>query len=109
MSLHLELNNVPGSPNRTTVGFAVNGVTTYWVIHNLSGMMDLFNIAFDTVPGPDGNAVQIALPRQLYFKNFGIDALAAQTDPTAPIGASLGQIKLNGMAQMQGQLLIWAK
>lgn len=111
LNAHLELNTRAASENRISLGFQVAGSTSYLLLHNLSGTLDLLGLTLQAVAGPAevGDVIQLTLPSFLGFKDFGIKAIGVQNDPLAPIAASLGQIQLNGSVQMQGQVLLWAK
>lgn len=117
LAVHLELNSglLLGQPtdSRLVAGFNVNGQTTYAVVHNLGGVMDLIALTFDVRHRDDGGGdyVDIGLPAFVGFKQFGFRALAAQTDPTAPVtpATSYGQVLLNGTATTTGHVYIWAQ
>ncbi len=117
LGVHLELNSalLNGTPtdSRITAGFNVDGTKTYAVIQNLAGVMDLIAVTLAIRQRPDGGGdyVDIGLPGFVGFKQFGFRALAAQTDPTAPIApsASYGQILLNGTGSMTGHIYLWAQ
>lgn len=117
LGVHLELNSalLNGAPtdSRITAGFSVDGTKTYAVIQNLAGVMDLIAVTLAIRQRPDGGGdyVDIGLPGFVGFKQFGFRALAAQTDPTAPItpAQSYGQILLNGTGSMTGHIYLWAQ
>ncbi|MCV2358098.1 hypothetical protein LNV08_03850 [Paucibacter sp. TC2R-5] len=111
LNAHLELNTAATSDNRVSLGFRVAGNTSYLLLHKLSGTLDLLGLTLQAVAGPAeiGDVIQLTLPTFVGFKDFGVKAIGVQSDPLAPIAASLGQIQLNGSVQMQGQVLLWAK
>jgi hypothetical protein len=117
LAVHLELNSalLAGTPtdSRLTAGFVVDGTKTYAVAQNLAGVMDLVAVTLNVRSSPDGGGdrIDIGLPAFVGFKQFGFRALAAQTDPTAPIpaSASYGQLLLNGTASMTGHVFLWAQ
>lgn len=111
MNAHLELNTRSGSANRISLGFQVGADTSYLLLHNLSGTLDLLGLTLQAVAGPAeiGDVMALTLPNFVGFQDFGIKAIGVQNDPLAPIAASLGQIQLNGSVHMQGQVLLWAK
>ena len=117
LGVHLELNsallNGAATDSRITAGFNVDGTKTYAVIQNLAGVMDLIAVTLAIRQRPDGGGdyVDIGLPGFVGFKQFGFRALAAQTDPTAPItpAQSYGQILLNGTGSMTGHIYLWAQ
>jgi len=115
--VHLELNSSllegAGDVSRLVAGFNVNGVKTYAVMKDLGGVADLFGINLDVRARPDlpgGSYVDIGLPVWVGFHDFGFRALAATTDPNAPItpANSYGQVLLNGSASVTGHVYIWA-
>ena len=114
MAVHLELNSAllmgADMDSRILMGFKSAGVSTYAVIQNFGGVMDMMGMSLSAKARPDGGGdyLDFSLPVFVGFKDFGFRAMAAQTDPTAPITASYGQILLNGTAQVQGHVLLWA-
>lgn len=112
--VHLELNSslLKGTPtdSRISAGFTVDGVTTWAIAQNMAGILDLYPVTIAPQQNADGTAyLAIGLPGTIAATQFGVRALAVQTDANAPIGASLGGILLNGAATMTGQLNLWAK
>ena len=82
------------------------------MVQNLAGVMDLIAVTVNVRSRADGSDyIDIGLPSFVGFKQFGFRALAAQTDPTAPIppSASYGQLLLNGTATMTGHVFLWAQ
>jgi hypothetical protein len=95
---------------RISAGFTVDGVTTYAIAQNFGGILDMFAVTLDPSTNAAGlNYLAIGMPYYLAMKDFGVRALAVQTDPTGPITSSLGSILLNGSANMTGQLNLWPK
>nr|WP_295081310.1 hypothetical protein [uncultured Roseateles sp.] len=110
MNAHLQLNTQPGSNNRVSLGFKVQGNTSYLLLDRVSGTLDLLGLEVKpATSSSQGDVIQVGMPSFLGFKDFGIRAIGVQGDALAPISNSLGQIQLSGSAQMQGQLLMWAK
>jgi hypothetical protein len=116
LAVHLELNsallNGATTDSRLMAGFKVDGTTTYAVVHNLAGVMDLLAVTLNVRNRPDGgDYIDIGLPLFVGLKQFGFRALAAQTDPFAAIApsASYGQLLLNGTASMSGHIYLWAQ
>ena len=116
LAVHLELNSalLDGKPSdsRLMAGFKVDDTTTYAVVHNLAGVMDLVAVTINTRSRADGgDYIDIGLPQFVGFKQFGFRALAAQTDPLAaiPPSASYGQLLLNGTGSMTGHVYLWAQ
>ncbi|WP_374593913.1 hypothetical protein [Aquabacterium sp.] len=114
MAVHLELNSalLAGATmdSRITMGFKSAGVNTYLVIQNFGGVMDQIGMSLQAKTRTDGGGdyLDFTLPVFVGFKDFGFRAMSAQTDPSAPITSSYGQILMNGTAQVQGHVLLWA-
>jgi hypothetical protein len=112
--VHLELNSglLTGQPidSRISAGFTVDSVTTYAIAQNVGGVLDMFAITLDPT-SRSGGADYLAIGMPTYFaaQEFGVRALAVQTDASAPITSSLGSLLLNGVASMTGQLNLWPK
>ena len=95
---------------RISAGFTVDGTTTYAIAQNFGGILDMFAITLDPSINAAGlNYLSIGMPNYIAAKDFGVRALAVQTDPTGPITSSLGAVLLNGSANMTGQLNVWPK
>jgi hypothetical protein len=115
VAVHLELNSLllagGATDSRLVAGFQVGGSTTYAVVHNLGGVMDLVALTLNVRQRSDGGSdyIDIGLPGFVGFRQFGFRALAAQTDPLAPVApaANLGQLLLNGTASMTGHVVLW--
>jgi len=104
IAVHLALNT------GVAAGFTNNGVTTYAIVQNFGGLLDLFSISIDPLVKPDGTAyLAIGMPGYLGAQDFGAHAIGVQTDASAPVTTGLGSILLNGSANMTGQLNVWAK
>jgi hypothetical protein len=106
LALHLQLDTT------LTVGFRVDGTTTYAVLQGLGGTFDAYGLTLDVRQRPGGSDyLDIGLPQVVNFKAFGFAALGAQTDPQAPVppSTSYGAIQLNGTAAMTGHLVLWAQ
>lgn len=113
-ALHLELNSglLSGETidSRFAVGFNGPYGTTYAVVQNFGGIVDMLGLTLTARTRPDGgDYLDFGLPTFVSFKDFGFRAMAAQTDPTGPITASYGQVLLNGSAQVQGHVLLWSR
>ena len=112
--VHLELNAalLAGATmdSRISAGFTVDVTTTYAIAQNLGGMLNLFAVTLDPSARSDGSSyLAIGMPYLLQAREFGVRAIAVQTDPTGPITHSLGSVLLNGSANMTGQLDVWPK
>ncbi|HJV62543.1 MAG TPA: hypothetical protein VJ743_16475 [Albitalea sp.] len=106
LAVHLELDA------NLVAGFTVGGTRTYAVMQGLGGVADLFSFTVDVRSRTDGaDYVDISLPGFVGFTQFGFKALAAQSDPLAPIApsASYGQLQLNGNGAMTGHIYLWAQ
>ena len=114
IAVNLQLNTASiagtAAPTNVSAGFAVNGVTTYAIVQNFGGGLQLFSITIDPSTKPDGTGyLAIGMPGYINAKDFGIHAIGVQTDPNAPLTGSLGALTLNGTASMTGQLNVWPK
>lgn len=113
IALHLALND-PAAPNpvtdsRLTYGFQVDGKTTYMVVKNLRGTIDVFGLALTVHKKPDGSDyTALTLPEYVKFGNFGYESFSVQADPLGPVTDSLGRVNVNGTLSMQGQVRLWA-
>jgi len=112
--VHLELNagllTGQNIDSRVSAGFKVDDTTTYAIVQNFGGLLNLFAVTLDPSVNAAGlNYLSIGMPNYIAAKEFGMRAIAVQTDPTAPITSSLGSILLNGSANMTGQLNVWPK
>jgi hypothetical protein len=112
-AMHLALND-PTLPNpvtdsRIAMGFNADGHTTYLVIKNLRGTIDMAGTSLSVNKQPDGNDyLALTLPSLVKFGNFSVDSISAQSDPLAPVTDSIGRFSVNGSISMQGQLRAWA-
>ena len=86
------------------------GDTSYVVMKNLSGTIDMFALTLDVLKKPDGSGDYVALGLPVYMKytNYGFESLSVQTDPQAPVTGNLGSFNVNGTLSMQGQVRFWA-
>ena len=112
VNLQLNTRQIAGNapPSNISAGFTVDGVTTYAIVQNFGGGLQLFSITIDPSVKPDGTGyLAIGMPSYLNAQDFGIHGIGVQTDPNAPITSSLGSLTLNGTASMTGQLNLWPK
>jgi len=114
IAVNLQLNTaaIAGTvaPSNVSAGFAVNGVTTYAIVQNFGGGLQLFSITIDPSTKPDGTGyLAIGMPAYLGAQDFGVHAFGVQGDATSPLASSFGSLLLNGSATMTGQLNVWAK
>jgi hypothetical protein len=85
------------------------GQTSYVVIKNPAGVIDMFAVTLDVMKRPDGgNYIALGLPVYLKYTNYGFESLSVQSDPQAPITGNLGSFNLNGTLSLQGQVRFWA-
>ena len=112
VNLQLNTHQIAGTapPSNIAAGFNVNGVTTYAIVQNFGGGLQLFSITIDPSVKPDGTGyLAIGMPAYVNAQDFGIHGIGVQTDPNAPIASSLGSLTLNGTASMTGTLNLWPK
>ena len=112
VNLQLNTSAIAGTapPSNISAGFVVNGTTTYAIVQNFGGGLQLFSIAIDPSIKPDGSGyLSIGMPSFVNAQDFGIHALGVQTDASAPLTNSLGSVLLNGTASMTGSLNLWPK
>ena len=110
VDLQLNAGAIAGTapPSTISAGFVVAGTTTYAIVQNFGGGLQLFSITIDPSTKPDGSGyLAIGMPGYVNAKDFGIHALGVQTDANAPLAGSLGALTLNGTAAMTGQLNLW--
>jgi hypothetical protein len=106
--VHLELNAAQGIDSRVAAGFTVDDTTTYAVIQNFGGLLNMFAITLDPSTNAAGqDYLAIGMPYYLAAKDFGAHAITVQTDPNAPVTAGFGSLLLNGSANMTGSLNVW--
>jgi len=112
VNLQLNTRQIAGTapPSNIAAGFNVNGVTTYAIVQNFGGGLQLFSITIDPSVKPDGSGyLAIGMPAYVNAQDFGIHGIGVQTDANAPLASSLGSLTLNGTASMTGQLNLWPK
>lgn len=112
VDLQLNTRQIAGTapPSNIAAGFNVNGVTTYAIVQNFGGGLQLFSITIDPSVKPDGTGyLAIGMPAYVNAQDFGIHGIGVQTDANAPLTSSLGSLTLNGTAAMTGQLNLWPK
>lgn len=97
------------SDSRLSLGFKGDGQTSYLVIKNLRGTVDMFAFSIGVNKKPDGSDyVAVGLPGYVKYSNFGFESLSVQGDPLAPVTSSLGSLNIHGGVQLQGQFRLWA-
>ena len=112
VNLQLNTSAIAGNapPSNIAAGFVVAGTTTYAIVQNFGGGLQMFSITIDPLLKPDGSGyLAIGMPAYLNAQDFGIHAFGVQTDASAPLAGSFGSLTLNGSAAMTGQLNVWPK
>jgi hypothetical protein len=95
--------------SRLTIGQTVDGRTTYTVLKNVGGLIQMVGLNISAQTAGDGtNYLALTLPAWTKFTDTGFESLSVQADPRGPVTDSLGRITLNGELQMQGQLRLWS-
>ncbi|WP_075794922.1 hypothetical protein [Massilia putida] len=95
--------------SRLTIGQTVDGRTTYTVLKNVGGLIQMVGLNISPQTAADGtNYLALTLPAYTRFTDAGFESISVQADPRAPVTQSLGQVTLNGDLQMQGQLRLWS-
>jgi len=108
LQLNQAQNGVPVKSN-LAIGQTVDGRTTYLVMQNVTGRIQMASLGIGVETGTDGtNYVALNLPGFVRFTGVGVDAIGVQADPQAPVANSLGKVTLNGDLSMQGQLRMWS-
>lgn len=113
-AVHLEVNsallNGAVLNSRLVAGFNVEGLTTYAVMLNVGGIIDMYAMTLNLRTRPDGgDYIDIGLPFFLGVSQFGFRAFGAQTDALAPVTNSYGSLLLDGHAAMKGHVYMWAQ
>jgi hypothetical protein len=112
-AVRLQLNrtdtSVAPGDSRLWIGQQVDGRTTYTVLKNVSGLVQMYGLNIAPQRAADGtNYIALTLPPETHFTEVGFESLSVQADPLAPVTNSLGRLTLNGDLQMQGQLRLWS-
>jgi hypothetical protein len=111
-AVNLNLNRQPDAAtadSRLTIGQKVDGRTTYLVVRNIGGVIQMVGLNISPQAAGDGtNYVALTLPGYARFTDTGFDSLSVQADPHGPVSGNLGRVSLNGEMTMQGQLRLWS-
>ena len=111
-AVNLNLNRQPDAAtadSRLTIGQKVDGRTTYLVVRNVGGVIQMVGLNLSPQAASDGtNYVALTLPGYVRFTDTGFDSLSVQADPHGPVSGNLGRVSLNGEMTMQGQLRLWS-
>jgi hypothetical protein len=106
--VHLELNAGQNIDSRISAGFTVDGTTTYAIVQNFGGLLNMFAITLDPRTNAAGqDYLAIGMPYYVAAKDFGAHAITVGTDPSSPVTAGFGSLLLNGSANMTGSLNVW--
>lgn len=111
-AVHLQLNR-PGDgivqDSRLSIGQTVEGRTTWMVMRNIGGTIQMAGLGIGVERAPDGTTyTALTLPAYTRFTDAGFDSFSVQADPHAAVSGNLGRISLNGEVTMQGQLRMWS-
>jgi hypothetical protein len=111
-AVNLNLNRQPDSAtadSRLTIGQTVDGRTSYMVVRNIGGVIQMVGLNISAQTAPDGTSyVALTMPAYARFTDTGFDSLSVQADPRGPVSGNLGRVSLNGEMTMQGQLRLWS-
>lgn len=101
--------------SRIVMGFNNNGSSSYAVLQNLAGIVNLIAITINmrtrSAAEGGGDYFDITLPQAIEFQQFGVRAIAATSAPDAPITTanSYGSLILNGALTGTGHFYLWPK
>ena len=111
-AVDLNLNRQPDSAtgdSRLMIGQKVDGRTTYIVVRNIGGLVQMIGLNISPQTAADGtNYVALTLPVYIRLTDTGFDSISVQADPLGAVSGNLGRVSLNGEMTMQGQLRLWS-
>jgi hypothetical protein len=108
LNLNRQPDNATGD-SRLMIGQKVGGRTTYIVLRNIGGAIQMVGLNISPQTAADGtNYVALTLPGYVRFTDTGFDSLSVQADAQGAVSGNLGKISLNGEMTMQGQLRMWS-
>jgi hypothetical protein len=111
-AVDLNLNRQPDNTlgdSRLMIGQKVDGRTTYIVVRNIGGAIQMVGLNLSAQTAADGtNYMALTLPGYVRFTDTGFDSLSVQADPHGTVSGNLGRVSLNGEMTMQGQLRLWS-
>jgi len=111
-AVDLNLNRQPDNStgdSRLIIGQKVDERTTYIVVRNIGGRIQMLGLNISPQTSADGtNYVALTLPGYTRFTDTGFDSISVQADPHGAVSGNLGRISLNGEMTMQGQLRLWS-
>ena len=110
LDLHLNRENGGASgDSRLVIGQKVDERTTYIVMRNIGGRIQMVGLNLSAQTAPDGSGyVALTLPAYTRYTDVGFESLSVQADPHGAVSGNLGRISLNGEMMMQGQLRLWS-
>jgi hypothetical protein len=108
LNLNRQPDNTTGD-SRLMIGQKVDGRTTYIVVRNIGGMVQMVGLNISPQTAADGTSyVALTLPGYTRFLDAGFDSISVQADPHGAVSGNLGKVSLNGEMMMQGQLRLWS-
>ncbi len=111
-AVDLNLNRQPDyvlGDSRLTIGQKVDGQTTYIVVRNPGGRIQMVGLSIGAQTATDGTSyVALTMPAYTRFLDAGFDSISVQTDARGPVSGNLGSVSLNGEMTMTGQLRLWS-
>jgi hypothetical protein len=108
LNLNRQPDNATGD-SRLMIGQKVDGRTTYIVVRNIGGVVQMIGLNISPQTAADGtNYVALTLPGYTRFTDTGFDSISVQADPHGAVSGNLGKVSLNGEMVMQGQLRLWS-
>jgi hypothetical protein len=108
LNLNRQPDNTTGD-SRLMIGQKVDGRTTYIVVRNIGGAIQMVGLNLSAQTAADGTSyVALTLPGYTRFTDTGFDSISVQADPHGAVSGNLGKVSLNGEMMMQGQLRLWS-
>jgi len=108
LNLNRQPDNATGD-SRLTIGQKVDERTTYIVVRNIGGRIQMLGLNISPQTAADGTSyVVLTLPAYTRFTDTGFDSISVQADPRGPVSGNLGRVSINGEMTMQGQLRLWS-
>jgi hypothetical protein len=111
-AVNLNLNRQPDAAtadSRLTIAQTVDGRTTYMVVRNIGGVIQMVGLNISAQTAADGTSyVALTMPAYARFTDTGFDSISVQADPRGGVSGNLGRVSLNGEMTMQGQLRLWS-
>lgn len=108
LNLNRQPDNATGD-SRLTIGQKVDERTTYIVVRNIGGRIQMLGLNISPQTAADGTSyVALTLPAYTRFTDTGFDSISVQADPRGAVSGNLGRVSINGEMMMQGQLRLWS-